>query len=545
MNIKLISIVLMVAMALVSCENYLNTLPPDAATPQTFLQNKQQAQTLLVGIYNELYVPAYDATGYDQNYYSGLPIFAYENMTDNCYNPHPWEGATEFGAGTQTADSWLTICKWNSNWRAISRANSLILGIKDVKSMSETDKQSVVAEAKFLRAYFYFDLICFYGDVPLLDENAPKTNPARVNKDTVMSWVYSDVDYAIANLPQEYGGDRANKGAALMLKMRMLQWQHKYADVISVCKQIETLQYELNPSYSGLFTDIVTNSNSSKEIIFKLNYAKNKISSNISILVQRWGSYNVTLQAVEAYYTANGRPIKNIVTKDGAIILGDPSYNPDRYFENRDPRFSQTIWAPGDEFKCIPQGRDFPHATPNQRDGIVSSFSLKKYVNENIVDDTNESTDKILMRYGEVLLAWAEAENEVNGPTNVAYDKINRIRNRVGMITLTDAMPSLSKEQMREVIHNEFRVELFFEGRRWFDIRRWGIAQDVMVDAMGYDVTKLKTFSNYDITSDWKYVPIIINKRSFNPDRDYLWPIPNSEIYSNNNPGMVQNPNYN
>lgn len=115
------------------------------------------------------------------------------------------------------------------------------------------------------------------------------------------------------------------------------------------------------------------------------------------------------------------------------------------------------------------------------------------------------------------------------------------------MATLTAAMPSLTKEQMREVIRNERRVELVFEGLRFPDIQRWRIGEKVMVDAMGYDSKFLKDFSypgDFNGTSDvWKYVPKVIDKRSFNPARDYLWPIPQNEMNSNVN--MVQNPGYN
>ena len=147
------------------------------------------------------------------------------------------------------------------------------------------------------------------------------------------------------------------------------------------------------------------------------------------------------------------------------------------------------------------------------------------------------------MRYGEVLLAWAEAENELNGPTNV-YPLIDELRNRVGMITLSESLPNLTKETMRALIRNERRVELFHEGQRWFDIRRWKIAEKVMVDAIGLDVSKLKWYRNGNVTSDWKYESIIIDKRSFNKDRDYLWPIPQKEINANPMIKNDQNPNY-
>ncbi|MNN27424.1 SusD family protein [compost metagenome] len=146
------------------------------------------------------------------------------------------------------------------------------------------------------------------------------------------------------------------------------------------------------------------------------------------------------------------------------------------------------------------------------------------------------------MRYAEVLLAWAEAENQLHGPSAQVYELLDRVRSRVGMVKVSQAMPNISQAVMTEVIHNERRVEFFGEGRRWFDIRRWKIAKAVMVDALGYDKSKLSWYSDGNITTNWQYIPIVVDRRSFNPNRDYLWPIPNEEL--NANPNIKQNSGY-
>ena len=148
------------------------------------------------------------------------------------------------------------------------------------------------------------------------------------------------------------------------------------------------------------------------------------------------------------------------------------------------------------------------------------------------------------MRFGEVLLAWAEAENEENGPKG-AYEMIDRLRRRVGMVTLTESLPNLTKETMRALIRNERRVELFHEGQRWHDIRRWKIAEKVMTDAHGLDVSKLQYYPSSGATSSyWQYEEIVVDKRSFNKDRDYLWPIPLKELNANPLIRNDQNPGY-
>ena len=113
------------------------------------------------------------------------------------------------------------------------------------------------------------------------------------------------------------------------------------------------------------------------------------------------------------------------------------------------------------------------------------------------------------------------------------------------MVTLTESLPNLTKETMRALIRNERRVELFHEGQRWHDIRRWKIAEKVMTDAHGLDVSKLQYYPTSGATSPyWQYEEIVVDKRSFNKDRDYLWPIPLKELNANPLIRDDQNPGY-
>ena len=199
--------------------------------------------------------------------------------------------------------------------------------------------------------------------------------------------------------------------------------------------------------------------------------------------------------------------------------------------------------CPGDEYRCDGTSRYQIHWQPANWDN-KTGFAAKKGANETRVNLNNDGGDKILMRYGEVLLAWAEAENEENGPKG-AYDLIDQLRRRVGMVTLTESLPNLTKETMRALIRNERRVELFHEGQRCHDIRRWKIAEKVMTDAHGLDVSKLQYYPTSGATSPyWQYEEIVVDKRSFNKDRDYLWPIPLKELNANPLIRDDQNPGY-
>lgn len=141
------------------CSGYLDTVPVDKSSPNTFLKGIEQAQSMLAGIYYCFYddSPAY------------ITPYTYENMCDNSYNHHTWEFSAEFAQGTQTAASWWAELKWTKDWQAISRANTLIRSMALASGISESDSQKILAEARFLRAWFYFDLVRFYGRVPLVD----------------------------------------------------------------------------------------------------------------------------------------------------------------------------------------------------------------------------------------------------------------------------------------------------------------------------------------------------------------------------------------
>jgi hypothetical protein len=515
---------------LTSCKEYLDTVPKDKASPETFLKDINQAKSLLAGIYNCMYEDS--------------PNFIYpytlENMTDNSYNPNTWELSAEFAKGTHTASSWYAQYKWNKNWLGISRANGLIRGLENASGLSSEQKNAIIAEAKFFRAFFYFDLLNFYGRIPVLDENSPLENPPREDVSKVIAFIKNDIDVAINYLSPGFNGQYANNGAGYMLKLRLAQYEYDHETVIKSAKEIKALGFTLYGDFTKLFLEEGIDDPTNREVIFKINYAKDVRSSYMTMLWYHWNSFQTTLPMVESFFTSNGLPIKDLQAEGGGYISKDPNYNSSRPFDNRDPRLHMSILCPGYEYRLDAESRYQQNWVPASWANI-SGFRPKKGADEKLLNTQNDGNDKILMRYAEVLLAWAEAENELNGPL-AAYKLIDELRSRVGMITLTESLPQLTKATMRALIRNERRVELFHEGHRWFDIRRWRIAENVMVDAIGLDVSKMKWYSGGNVTDQWQYVPMVIDKRSFNKERDYLWPIPQVEI--NANPQMENDQNY-
>jgi len=515
---KKLAIILSFGLMFSACEGYLDTIPTVSVTPGEYMKTKEQAQTMITAIYNCFYD------------YNKMTPYVFDFMTDNVYTSAVDLGVNEFAAGTQNSLSNWKDHKWSTDYMAISRANFLLSQLNSNTTIEEDEKEAIRAEARFLRAYFYLDLIQFYGRVPLIDENTPKVNMPREEIDKILDLIKSDTEFAIDNLQNYNNASLASVGAAHMLRLRIAQYENDNEQVIKSADAIEKMGYQLYPDYRKLFLEESNDDPNNKEVIWKINFDADNMSNSVSSLIYGWRAFNVTLEMVDSYFTANGLPIKKIVAQDGTEIPADPTYKPRAYsFNNRDPRFYISILYPGQRYVFDANSADYDFNPMGWR--AYTGFIPKKHVNEHLANVSKDGSDRIMMRYGEVLLARAEAENEVNGP-DAAYRYIDQLRDRVGMVSASASLPGLSQAAMRELIRNERRVELFAEGQRWFDIRRWGIAQDVMKDATGYDYTLLKWVEPLE-QDWWKFKVVTVNKRSFNEKRDYLWPIPQSEINAN------------
>ena len=523
---------------LISCQDdFLDKVPLDFVSPDNYLNNDEQTEIVLNGIYHNL-----DFGGTNDPYQKVYPYYI-DAATDDVFNRSPWEGMTIFARGQATPTSTRVRWKWNRNYQGISRANVLIDAIERADFESEK-KVRYSAEAKFLRAWYYNDLVTFFGDVPMILNPGDLENaqPARNEKSIVVEQIVKDLDEAIPDLPLTYevskDKGRVTKGAALALKARVLLYNNMWSQAAAAAREcIDLGVYSLYPDYYGLFREENEAQASESEIIFQVYYTPeiNPSFFTMSLMVW-WPSYLPTLQLANSYYMMNGLPIT------------DPNsgFDPENPYINRDPRLAATMYYPGALFKSAAMGAPEERLIPSYLLG-GSGFKPRKYVSETLTNlENGEGLNKYFIRYAEVLLTYAEAMNEANGPSSDVYDAIDQLRNRAGMATLTEAMPGLSKEQMREVIRNERRIELAFEGLRWADIRRWEIGEQVMVDALGYDADFLKEGQypgdGMGTSEGWKYVSKIIDERQFNPAKDYLWPIPREEMTSNEN--MVQNPYY-
>jgi len=300
---------------------------------------------------------------------------------------------------------------------------------------------------------------------------------------------------------------RATKGAAYAMKARALLWAGKWTEAAAAAKSVIDLKaYTLFPDPRGTF---FFENEGNSEVIFDLQYKFPEFVHSMDIILDAFNTVAPLADLVNDFYMANGKP----------IIDPTSGYDAKNPYVNRDLRFYASINYPGAKYKG---------ATVTPTTYPRTGYGQKKYtvykdteVPAAIKADNQSELNYIFLRYADVLLMYAEAQNEAVGPDQSVYDALKLIRLRAKMPEFT---PGLTKEQMRQEIRHERRIELAGEGMYYFDIRRWRTAEVVM---------------NADI---FNYLGVKFGTRKFNKDRDYLWPIPTIALQTNS--ALVQNPGY-
>lgn len=464
---------------------------------------------------------------------------------------------------------------WNDLYNGIRRANNF-LAMADSIDWSNYQKnptpenlaiyQSRLAEslrwkyeARFLRAYYYFELMKRYGGVPILQEallyDADLSGIKRNTLAETADFIVSECDSAASKLPLTYAlatdFGRVTKASALALKSRTLlyaasdlfnnpSWAGGYSNpaLISLtgdraarwkaaadaAKQVIDLSgLSLTNNYRGLFQTF----NNPELIFVRRSNASNSFEKTNYPIGYDMGKSGTTpsQDLVDAYEMKNGKSIT------------DPTsgYDPQNPYKDRDPRLDFTILTNNTKFKdrnveCWEGGRDgkgVPLATK-------TGYYLKKYVDENLnllLDNTSVHSWHIF-RLAEIYLNYAEALNEYNPGHADIKTYVDKVRQRAGV-----AMPALpaglNQEEMRNRIRNERRVELAFEDHRIWDLRRWMRAVETLNKPLkGMEIKQTEP-------GKFSYRVIDVENRSFSP-KMYLYPIPQSEI--NITQGLIQNP---
>ncbi|WP_215222743.1 RagB/SusD family nutrient uptake outer membrane protein [Echinicola shivajiensis] len=489
--------------------------PHDQLAEGTFWKTESDAQLALTGIYDQL--KTNEPWGSD-NFLNSFSLPALDALTDNAYTQHNRLGAKNaMATALNSQTSGVVTGFYGIAYKQIGAVNYFLENVDNVEAAAQKINQWK-GEALFFRGLMFYYLSEFYGDVPLVTSTYALGDDLlpRSSKSEVVAQAIEDLDFAIANLEEKAYDGRVGKTAAQAIKARVLMANQQWSAAAALTKEImESGFFDLTPSFNSLFTAPEQEGN--PEIIYSVRYLRPNEENFGSLNWGWWMSISPLANFVDDFEMKNGLPIT------------DPAsgYDPENPYANRDPRLSLTVDHPGSVFGFAGEngGEDIMWSDRIQYLPPPLMYNLRKYADRTFqasVDASNHcDTDYVVLRFAEVLLNYAEAQNEVVGPDASVYEAINKVRSRVEM---PDIPSGLSQSEMRATIRHERRVELAFEGIRWLDLKRWGKL-----------VERVSTIDETQVP-----VPYMI---SINND---LWPLPQSEVdfYSANGLELGQNPGY-
>jgi hypothetical protein len=585
---------LLAAFAISSCNKFLDRKPLDASSSATFLSNQAEMEQGLIGTYaSAMWVIA-----------NNTPMhFAIESSTDMAIKRGGnAEDLIAMGdGGPFLVNNAICISSWNQAFKLVQRANQQIVGMENGKAnVSAVVYNRIKAEALVLRAWGYFHLMTWFGDVPYykamptVDEvlKAERTPVA-----TIVADLYKDLDEATAAFeaagtsPVQTIG-RVNRGVALGLKAKLAMLIKDFRTAATATKTlIDGNQYGLNPSYQNLFSLNGQTANVSREILFAQTYP-NDVNEP-----QNWMAViGVPRQVTNSQ--SSHFPSQNLVDqfegKDGQRIDVSTVYDPANPRLNRDNRLKWSVYMPGDTMvHFASKTAALPYNNLRERTvfNIYSNTRRKFNWNTGVYDNVNTNNDWIgaqaagiqwqvsatgniggvgyvwkkyndstqytfesrvgfiLMRYADILLTYAEAKTELNELDATVLSAINLVRARAGQ----PAAVSGSQTAMRTLIRRERAVEFAGEGLRLFDLRRWDIyekANSGPVVGISLDPAVPAARPSFDANNIPSYTASVNQRirfrnqtRNNNNAKYKLWPIPQAEI--DNNSKIKQNLGWN
>lgn len=569
-NIKYI--VLILILGLTACDDFLNRAPNVNLNEESVFTNYLNAQRFQADIYSGL-VTRFNAVGNFQP----VPMSSASDESES--NPG-YSGTRSFNMGNYDGID-ANIYFYYSN---IRKANLFIKNKDRIPYPDANSKNKLIGEVYFLRAFYYNELIKRFGGMPILTEKdifVPGDNLMRPRNSyrECFAFIMTDLNNAINMLPvtlttSEYG--RATKGAAMALKARMLlyaasplfanktglwgmggttddwldkdnaSWWQKAADAAKAVINLKDADggstYELYQTAAANKTDDYQNQffkrreNGNKEVIFYKHEAPVGFGSDqISVWMPSGdfggaGGVQPTQNFVKLFEMSSGK----YIDETGS------NYDATNPYINRDPRFYKIILYQGSSWQGATMdmsttSTQFPAGT------FQTGYFVKKYLPEEVKNKTSVTAyhNWIFFRLAEMYLNYAEAMNEVEGPTQQVRDAVNKVRSRSGVVDLPIELTS-DKKSMRNRIQRERAIELCFEEHRWWDARRWSTGEEGELAAKWfggamYKVTILKSGTKVTYNEEPYFTRIYQSNNN-------LYQIPTSEMYTN--PLYVQNPGY-
>ena len=517
-----------------------------------------------------------------------------DNITDIGY-ARPGTNYTSPITSSLTTDNALAVKPWEYHYKTIAACHTVLDNLENIKSdIPEDIYYQIDSELRVVRAYCYSQLIELYGDVPLFfhslgldDSDLPRTV-----KSDVQQWIIDEMTAVADHLPPSqsaYGNVRVGSVAAYLLLARVALYSEQYTvAAAAAAKGIELSKgiYELTPfdnslSYCNKTHDIgepecsnifgYAGYSSSKEWIWVIEYNKT-ITGNTHNQGYYMGS---RLGKGCSYFGPTQNLIDSYQCLDGLPIDKSPLYDPAVPFTNRDPRLDMYCarphsrlmgyqYEPNTSYKKVNNywpvinGESTIPVSVTNTDASNAYRSFSGYLwrkhSDNADYETNSSRGVSdlsvgIFRYAELLLLYAEAKIESNDIDATVYNVIDQIRQRAGMPVLERNM---TQAQLRTALRYERKIELCDDGLRWYDIRRWNLAPQIMngyiylnragnaypKGVLSYIDENYSPVYNYDVAVQYFTTQNVI----FKVNKDEVWPIPQQERDAN--PNLEQNPGY-
>ena len=483
---------------------------------ENFYGSKEDIETAINGIYQEFTVDGFYGMFNNQSVYINDLQTDYVKAGAQTNSAHIRE-LSNFAV--QPTNLFVGYA-WEEHYTAINRANVVIDKVEGASFLDEQSKQNYINEARFLRGFVYFNLVRYFGGVPIVLHDGEGEGAPRNSVDEVYEQIVADLT-AGEQLPADYttlDSKASTLAASALLSKVYLTWAQTSSEK---GKANQRDYYQKAITYAD------------KVITSQKYHLLDKFIDNWSV-DKKHGPEHIF--SIEHDRTVNGNVSGHCTFatnwSDAEPVLLATS---DKYYEQTDPRDQRRDGSWAKRLYNPNTGEDFVFTIPRFRKYIDSL----NYANTASPGNAaGQSTNTVIIRYAEVLLIKAEAENELNGPTTAAYDAINEVRRRAywspyenTQFTPSDGsdlnLSGLTQEQFREKLREERRLEFVLEGQRWFDLIRWHILVKYVkantptdAETLGTKTTKIQNVSK----------------------KNYLLPLPQEQIILN--PNLEQNWGY-
>lgn len=523
------------------CSDFLERDHPTGVTDNDFWKTMNECESALGQVKNWIW------GGYNGSSGPRLSYICMEGMSDNMYFASNFkQEIVNFGNGSVTPTTGGYVSDvWRNYYIFIRRCNRFLENVGKAYFTDEKERERIIAEARTWRAWYHALLLMYYGwhdGIPIASQVLAPSDIylPRNTVDECLNFINRELDEVAAIKDDaifpfvwdENRRDRMSRSYALVIKMDVNLQFKRYDVAKAAAKAI------IDEGYYSLYYTTATDNDPGKNYRDLFRYVGQR--NNERIIFSKGGHNDTFFRAMGTPLGGQGcfAPSKSLVdtyeTVGGQTLGSLPAEQRERYqksvFETRlerDPRLYTTIYTPGDNTTLSnytynpfnPSGSDYVGKTGASRSG----YMVKKFIDSGDRATTRGTLDFVIYRYAEVLLSYVECLVETGDWQNPDVARyINMVRNRAGMPDMDPTVYN-SQEKVRELYRRERRVELAFEGRRYFDIRRWGIGPETMTGP---------------IQGAWNLAAnayVTIEDRACIFPKNDSWPLPQTEVTANEN----------